>query len=127
MKGDHLSQRATQALQPFRHLGTPVEDDGVALRAAGRAVPLIGSSIRAASVRRIRWRRGKSALGIAAVAAGLALLVSQGYRLLADDDQASASGQQARGAILSSGKAVSLTRQGRADRGKRQPRRLHGW
>jgi hypothetical protein len=87
MKGDDLSQRATQALQPFRHLGTPVEDDGVAAARRDELVPLIGGKIRAVSARRIRWRRGKRALGVAAVAAGLALVVAQSFGLINEDQR----------------------------------------
>lgn len=124
MKGDPSSQRTTQALQPFRHLGTPVEDDAVVAARRQDLVPLIGSSIRAASVRRIRWQRGKKALAAAAVAAGLALLVAQGQRLLTNEDPGASPPQQAGGAVLSSSGAVALTRQGRPFVPNGQPQTL---
>jgi hypothetical protein len=101
MKGDDLSQRATQALQPFRHLGTPVEEEAVATARRHELVPLIGGTIRAVSARRNRWRRAKYALAIVAAAAGLALGVIRGYRAVTDDDRA----------VVSSGVAASITRQ----------------
>jgi hypothetical protein len=121
VKGDRLSQQATQALQPFRRLGTPVEDEAVAAARRDELVPLIGSRIRAVTVRQLRWRRAKSALAAAAVAAGLALAVTQGYRLLTEPDRHSGPESSA---VLSSGAAVSLVRQGRPVEPSREPRAL---
>jgi ferric-dicitrate binding protein FerR (iron transport regulator) len=121
VKGDRLSQQATQALQPFRRLGTPVEDEAVAAARRDELVPLIGNRIRAVTVRQRRWRRAKSALAAAAVAAGLALAVTQGNRLLTDPDRPSG---PERSGVLSSGAAVSLVRQGRPVEPSREPRAL---
>jgi hypothetical protein len=114
MKGDDLSQRATQALQPFRHLGTPVEDEGVAAARRQDLLPLIGGSIRAVSARRSRWRRARYALAIAAAAAGVVLGIAQIYRGPAHGERA----------VLSSGVAASITRHGRPLAASDQPRLL---
>jgi hypothetical protein len=121
VNGDRLSQRATQALQPFRRLGTPVEDEAVAAARRDELVPLIGNRIRAVTVRQLRWRRAKSALAAAAVAAGLALAVTQGYPFLTDPDRLSGPESSA---LLSSGAAVSLVRQGRPVEPSVEPRAL---
>jgi hypothetical protein len=124
MKGDRLSQRATHALQPFRHLGTPVEDEAVAAARRDDLVPLIGNRVRAVSVQKARWRRARTALAITGVAAGLALAVTQGYRSLTNEDRSSASGQPETGAVLSSRGAVSLVRRGRPVERSIEPRTL---
>jgi hypothetical protein len=121
VKGDHLSQRATQALQPFRHLGTPVEDEAVAAARRDELVPSIENRIRAVTVRKVWWRRGKSALAVGAVAAGLALALTQGYGFVTSADRSRGAES---GAVLSSGSAVSLVRHGRPVEPSRERREL---
>jgi ferric-dicitrate binding protein FerR (iron transport regulator) len=125
MKGEQLSQRAQQALQPFRHLGTPVEDDGVVAARREELVPLIGSSIRRVAVRRIRWRRARSAFAIAGLAAGFALVTAQSYRWLTGSDKSEESHNQASSALLAAGGPVSLTRHGRPIGAGDEPQKLH--